>query len=119
MNRALVALAICVMSLAGCTSSPPAEVVSASAPPKPTASVEPVQVLGLVDSGVLPRAGGTFRLEADGSGSYVVAEGDVPGAIATRFGLNSLGQLINEEGQHIGDNLPIYPDEVLTLRANE
>lgn len=120
---ALLALAL----LAGCTAQPPLE--TPPAPPPTSAAAVPTSAApvptpsssaptGIVDSGERPGASGSFALNADGTGSYTVAEGDVAGEIATRFGLDSLGQIENADGQKVGTNLPIFPAEVLTLHPN-
>lgn len=116
---ALLALTL----LAGCTAQPPLETPPAPPPTSaaavPTASVPtPSAQAGIVDSGERPQASGSFTLNADGTGSYTVVDGDVAGEIATRFGLDSLGQIENAGGQKIGTNLPIFPGEVLALRPN-
>lgn len=71
------------------------------------------------DGGIREGSAGTTEPGSDGQPAiYLVAEGDNPAAIAERFGLRSLGQLKNQDGLRIGDNIPIFPGDRLVLLPN-
>ena len=106
-----------VVVLSGCTAPAPEPAPLPTAPPvvtSPTPTPSP-----LADNGPGLAAQGTVILDASGKiVAYVVADGDAASGIAARFGLTSLGQIVNADGQKVGHNIPIYAGEELTLLPN-
>ncbi len=110
-----------VVVLSGCTAPAPEPAPLPTAPPvvtSPSATPSPTPS-PLADSGPGLAAQGTVIFDASGKiVAYMVADGDAASGIAARFGLTSLGQIVNADGQKVGHNVPIYAGEELTLLPN-
>lgn len=111
---------VSVVALAGCATpaplptavqTPPATTEATATPtPSPTAPTEPQ------DAGKRDGAAGEAEIMGDGSFRYVIVEGDSLAQVAARFGV-SPSWIRQESGGRVSENLPIYPGEVLIIRA--